>query len=308
MAVVSVGEIWQRRRSALRNGNLVHYLMWKVICDNPADGTPTAIGADGIPQTGAVFVDVYGNTATLTAQDCQPSSGADRVFEVQIEFTQDAPGALDDNPLNQPPTFRFDYAEKTEPYFQDMSTNGPGGTPVPVVNSAGDAFDQYQQREAGELTVIMGRNEATHDAVADDAYSHTVNIGIVTLDGNEFADGTLKLSPIAAVKSSKTLKSGAVINYYAKTYTFKARKPQQGPSGQVSGWLDALLDVGYSYSVGDKTKGTQTTRPVMIDGMPAKKPWPLDGSGNMKPNASDLPATLTFEPYATKDWSALNLS
>lgn len=42
--------------------------------------------------------------------------------------------------------------------------------------------------------------------------------------------------------------------------------------------------------------------------MPLAKPWPLDDKGNAKPNASDTPATLDYQPYTSMDWSPLRFS
>jgi hypothetical protein len=69
------------------------------------------------------------------------------------------------------------------------------------------------------------------------------------------------------------------------------------------------LDVGFNSLVGDKTLNTQTLRPIVdAAGLPIKKPWPLDGSGNKKLNATDTPAVLSFAPYFSMDWTPLNFS
>jgi hypothetical protein len=296
MSIVSVGELWDRRRTSYRDYLLVHYLMYQVVCDNGSDGTATAAGAAGIPRPGDAFVDPYENVAYLTGIEVDPRNGADRVFEIQVEFTTLNPSAPNDNPLLQPPGYTFTYNEQTSAYFTD---NTPG-TPKQVVNSAGDPFETFMQRETGELQVVMTRNEATHDAVAMDAYGHTINTAVVTLDGNNFDIGTLKLSPIQATKSQKTLRTGEVVNYYAKTYTFKARH---------EGWHDMPLDIGFNELVGTKTKNTQNLRRIVdSNGNPVTKPWALNGSGVKMPNATDTPATLDFQPYIPMDWSGLSLT
>jgi hypothetical protein len=301
MAVVSVQPIHERRRSSYRDFKTVHYLLWLVTCDQPTDGPATAIVANGVPQYGTAFVNVDGSVAYLTGIDVDVRGNSDRHFEVMVEFTYD-PTAPDDNPLNQPWGFSWSYQETTEPYFIDQSTNGPPvngvNTGAPVVNSAGEAFEQFMQREKGLLTITMTRNEASHDAAADDAYSNTVNLNDVTLDGATLLAGKVKLSPIAAVKSYKKLRSGTTLTYYAKTYVFKARH---------EGWLDAPLDVGFNELTGNKTLNTQSLRPIVdSNGMPIKKPWPLDGTGKKKPNATDSPNALSFQPYTKMDWTALN--
>lgn len=296
--IVAVEPIWERRRSQYRVNKMTHYLMWLVTSDDGNDGPALAILADGIPDPGTAFVDADGNVAYLSGLDVDPRAGSDRHFEVQAEFTTLDPSAPDDNPLNQPPGFTWSYQESTENYFQDntpVSATPPG--PYQVTNSAGEAFEQFLQRENGMLTITMTRNEATNNAAANDAYSHTINQGAVSLDGTSFGVGILKLSPIGAVKSFKTLRDGTALTYYAKTYVFKCK---------TAGWDDKPLDVGFNSLVGNTTTNTQSLRRIIdANGNPVTKPWPLDGSGNKKPNATDTPFVLDFKPYKTADWTAL---
>ena len=292
MAIKDVQPIHPRRRASYRDGKFTYYLLWLVTSDTQYDGPAAAIIAPGIPPPGSIFIN-GGKKAYLTGLDVDPRDNSDRHFEVQAEFTTD--DIEDDNPLHQPPTYSWSYQEATEPYFIDESTNGADGKGVPVVNSVGDAFEQFMQRESGTLTITVGRNEANYDAASDDQYGHTVNKFPVTLDGTTYDTGTLKLSPISAVKSSKKVRTGETIVYYAKTYIFKARH---------EGWHDAPLDVGYNTSVGDKTKNNQSIVPIVdANGLPLKTPWPLNGAGKKKPNATDKPAVLDFQPYKSMDWT-----
>lgn len=300
MAVVAVQPIFERRRSTFRNNVLAHFLMWLVTCDNGNDGPAAAIEADGLPSAGDVFIDNRGNVAYLTALDAEPRSPSDRHFEVQAEFDTISPSTPDDNPLNQPPMYAWSYENTTEAYFTDNSTNGPQGGGVQVTTSAGEAFEQLPTRDTGVLVITMTRNEATHDAAGDDQYSNTVNAGPVVLDGTTYATGTLKMSPITAVKSVKTMRSGLPVTYYTRTFTFKAKH---------QGWHDRPLDVGFNYSVGQTATNTQNLRRIVDgQGMPVTKPWPLNGKGAAMPNASDPPAVLDFQPYTSMDWSALKLT
>lgn len=274
--------------------------MWLVTCDNGNDGPAAAIEADGIPTAGDVFIDPMGYIAYLSGLDAQPRANSDRHFEVQAQFDTLSPSTPDDNPLNQAATFSWSYENTTTSYFTDNSTNGPNGGGVPVTTSAGEAFEQLPTRDTGILVITMTRNEATHDAAADDQYSNTVNAGPVILDGTTYATGTLKMSPITAVKNIKTMRTGLPITYYARTFTFKAKH---------EGWHDRPLDVGFNYSVGDVAKNTQNLRRICDgQGMPVAKPWPLDGKGNAKPNASDPAAVLDFQPYTSMDWTPLKFT
>jgi len=303
MAVTLVQPLQDRRRSSFRDGKYVHYLLWLVTTDTITDGPAAAILAAGIPTPGSVFIDTAGNLAYLSGKDADPRASSTLHFEVNCEFTTLDPAAPDDNPLHQQPGWAFSYTEGTENYFTDKSpagtTNAAGQVgPFVVVNSAGDTFEQFKTRERGELQITLTRNEATNDAVGNDAYSHTINTQVVSLDGNEFAVGTLKLSPIAATKQTKTLRTGITVTYYAKTYVLKARH---------EGWHDMPLDVGFNELTGSTVDNTQSVQPIVDDvGLPVTKPWPLDGLGNAKPNITDAPAVLDFQPYSPAEFTPLN--
>jgi hypothetical protein len=302
MSVTDVQPIHPRRRSSWRNGTLIHTLLWLVTCDSQFDGPAVAIFADGIPQNGDVLVDGDSNVCPLTGIDVDPRNSADRIFEVLCEFTAAADNNTDTNPLDQPWDYAYSYNESTEPYFIDRSDpDGDSGTNnKPCVTSAGEAFQQFMTRERGELTITLTRNVASHNAAALDVYSHTINMATITIDGNGFATGVLKISPISAKKNVQKNKDGTSTTYYTQTLTFKARH---------QGWHDRPLDVGFNQLVGKKSNNTLSLQPIVdANGLQVTKPWPLNGSGAAMLNITDLPFTLDFEPYfAHQDWSALNI-
>jgi hypothetical protein len=248
-----------------------------------------------------VFVDIVGNVAALTSIDVDLHGNGDRQFEVLCEFDTTT-GLSQDNPLDAPWGYNYTYQESTENYFIDRSDpNGDTGTTnKPVVNSAGDAFQQFMTRENGMLAITITRNVSSYSPAALDVYKHTVNMAAVTIDGTQYAIGTLKLSPITATKNTVTLQDMTVVTYYAETLTLKARH---------EGWNQTVLDVGFNTLVGSKANNTQKLQPIMdANGNPITKPWPLDGTGNAKPNATDTPANLTFSPYfAFQDWTPLGI-
>lgn len=299
MAVVSVKERHERRRSSYRDGKMVHTLVFLVTCDDIADGPAAAISASAVPGPGSWLL--TSPPARLSGKDCDPVQASGLHFDVLTEFTTPDPTAPPENPLDRPPEYSWGSADTTEPYFIDQSTNGPNGSGVPVVNTAGDAFESFLERERGEMTITMSRNEATHDAATADAYSHTVNKSSVMLDGTTFAAGTLKLSPITAQKVKEKLSDNTVVTYYKRTFLFKARH---------AGWRDHPLDIGFSEL---KTRRSVldpvATKPIVdSNGLNVTKPYPLDGAGHKKPNATDTAAVLEFQPYTEKDWTPLAIT
>jgi hypothetical protein len=303
MSVVSVKPLHERQRSQYRDSKFAYSLVWLVVCSEITDGSATALHADGIPVAGDVFIDVAGNVAALTSIDVDLHGNGDRQFEVLCEFDTTVGGDNDDNPLDQPWGYNYTYQESTENYFIDRSDpNGDTGTAnKPVVNSAGDAFQQFMTRENGMLVITLTRNVSSYSPANLDQYKHTVNMAPVTIDGTSYATGTLKLSPITATKNTVTLKNLTTVTYYAETLTFKARH---------EGWNQTVLDVGFHTLVGTKSNNTQSIQPIVdANGTPVTTPWPLDGTGHAKPNSTDTPANLTFSPYfAFLDWTPLSIS
>jgi hypothetical protein len=68
-------------------------------------------------------------------------------------------------------------------------------------------------------------------------------------------------------------------------------------TAQIPGWYDVIDDRGLNQLV--TVSGNKVLQPITKGGTPAKpdRPWPLNGSGAAKPNATDTPYSLIFQPY-----------
>jgi hypothetical protein len=292
MAVVSVKEMHQKRRSSIKGGKVAHTRAFLVTTDAITDGTAVALVAPGVPAYGDPHPLDTG--CTVNSVEAEPMNDSSNHFEVTVEYAAgDGSFAVVDNPLNRPPEVSWNANESTCAYFLDHSD-----PPKPVVNSAGEPFDQFLERETGELGITITMNEASFDAAAADEFSHTVNAGPVLIDKTTFAEGTLKLSPITATKVTELVETNGVaekFTYYRKTYNLKARK---------DGWKEKPYDVGLNEQVGDPKAGFKLRPIVDATNAPVKKPWPLDGKGkkqNGDPN--NTPVTLEFQPYKSVGWT-----
>jgi hypothetical protein len=302
MAVVSVKEQHQRRRSSYRDGRAAHTRVFLVITDDITDGTAVAINATDGTTTVPGPADSYGGVA-FSGKDAQPVQDSGNHFEVTVEFSERDPDDQqnDVHPLDRPWEVSWSSNDSTAPYFMDKSP-----VPKPVVNTAGDAFDQFLERETGSMVITVTRNEEYHDAAEADTYSHTSNAEGITIDGTFYPTGTLKLSPIHASKHVEKVTINGFeefVTYYRKTYTFKAQR---------EGWKDRPLDVGTNEikEVIESISGTPTLvkklRPITdSQGLIVKKPWPLDGTGKKKLNPTDPAEELEFTPFTEKSWAAL---
>ena len=302
MAVKTVNERFQGRRSEWRNGKLVHLQEWLVTCDDKADGPAVAIAADdnkGNKIPGPNDAPDYDPTASLTALIATPHHENERKFVVQAEFTSTSFGVSITDPLQRPPEISYAGTDATEPYFIDRSD-----TPKRVVNSAGDPFSRFLDRETGEISFTITVNEATFNTVTMDSFKHTVNAAPVTVDGVTYDTGTLKLGVPTAVKTTERVQSDVgdvfeIVTFYRVTYPVKAR---------ADGWDDSEVDEGLNELIpnADPSKPAKL-KPILDSGtsLQTDQPQLLDGAGRKKqpgPGGTITPTTVTFKPYRSTDF------
>jgi hypothetical protein len=301
MAVLRVKELHQRRRSTIRDGKLVHLRVWLAVTDDIHDGTAVALVADDGTNRIPFYKEQYPGrpTCLVSSIEANPVQKSGKHFEVQVEYTDTDLEAIPVHPLEREPDISVGASEGTAPYFMDCSD-----PPKPVTTSTGEAFDQFFERETGELTITYTSNAADFNMNEMETYSHTVNLDAVILDyTNVFAPGTLKLSPITAAKTTETW-MGSEVTYYKRTCILKARR---------QGWRDKPLDVSLNETVEEQdiingsTLIVKKLKPILDkSGAPVRKPYPLDGAGKRKPSATDKAAELDFKPYTEKPFGPLN--
>lgn len=307
MAVLSVKEKTDRRRSSYKDGKVTHVRVFQVKLDDPRDGTAVALtandGTNRIPSPG----DNYRGTSVSSIEaDPVPNSAVH--FEVTVESTDGDIEQFETHPLSRPAQISWSGSETTEPYFMDEGDDQEESKPV--VNTALDPLEQFLERERGEMVITITRNEDYHDAAEADEYSHTTNLDYVTIGTTTFAPKTLKLSPIQAATATESWQ-GLTVEFYQKTYTLKARR---------QGWDDKPLDLGFN-ELFEATVTGQNGQPQIVkrkrpivdaNGLPVKKPVPLDGAGkalvllpSMLPTETVVP--LRFRPYRKVSWAPINL-
>ena len=301
MAVKSVKERTERRRSSYRDGKTVHTRVFLVECTASTDGTAVALnatdGATTVPGPGDYFHGV-----PFSGKDADAVANSSRHFDVTVEYSATGEPEQDDlHPLDRAPEVTFGADNLTESYFIDKSD-----PPKPVVNSAGESPEQFLERERGELVITFVRNVDYWDAQVMESYGNTVNADHVVIDGATYPPTTLRLLTPTASRQVETVRVGGVprtVTFYRATFIIKAR---------AAGWNDRLIDVGYnelittSQVVNGKTVIVKKLQPIYDRAVGTlRKPWPLDGNGRKKPNPGDTPATLDFKPYEERSWGPL---
>lgn len=117
---------------------------------------------------------------TVKAWDDQDSV-VGTIWQVQVDYSDRTDFQ---NPLSVPAEITWDFADATQTYFLD---NSP--TPKPVVNSAGQPFEQLLERETGTVVVTYKKNVAAFSPATaitycgDGTNGKAVNNDAFTIDG-----------------------------------------------------------------------------------------------------------------------------
>ena len=312
MAVVSVK--WQghlSRSGEQPDGAATAEEYFAIVCDADTDTTAVQGAADpttGLraptygyahPTTGAL----YCNTTEYTPMQ----QNTRRVFQCRAMYTDQ----FEQNPLTAPPAIAWDFSEDGEtPFFIDCtpsSVTGPNGQPgpQPVLNTAGERFQDFLTRKGGTITATFAVNLAPSAAASMAqtlvAYLYPVpatNSTAITFDGLSVSVGQVLMLGANITDLQKTKIYGTLVQY--RTVTFKLAFKNV--------WTYTVDDRGFNQKA---TVGSNTSlQPVPVNPAVAMSPggWPLDGHGKAKPNITDAPAPLTFYPYPQMTYAPFNFS
>src|SRR5436305_1260089 len=107
MAIKSVKERHQQRRTSYRDGKITHIREWLVECDDKNDGT--AVAVTGVPSPGTSHP--KDEKAKLSAMEAQPLEQSELIFVVQTEYTGIGFGAEVVSPLDRKPDVSYSYTD-----------------------------------------------------------------------------------------------------------------------------------------------------------------------------------------------------
>ncbi|MEM9414496.1 MAG: hypothetical protein AAGA29_03340, partial [Planctomycetota bacterium] len=278
MSVISVKEKHQDRRAMrTRSGSKEYTRVFQVETDDINDGPAVAVDAAGVPASG----DTY-NGVMFSEKDAAPVDGDDTLFEVTVSYSNSGGSqAQDEDPLARPADVSFEGSETTEPFFRDVNDKR-------VINSAGEPFHDFLDRIRSIGSILIERNEATFDDVLMESFRDTTNDATVTIKGNGYAAGTLKMGAVTAKERTEN-----DVTYWRVRYPISKNR---------DGWLIRVEDRGFSERLGNDLK------PILdAAGNQVALPWPLNGAGTKRFNPADLPAIIDFDAYESKSWAPLGL-
>lgn len=168
---------------------------------------------------------------------------------------------------------------------------------APILNSAGDPFDEPVTVDDSRSVITVERNELVKyvagtggggsvgfDPTLAERYRDKVNAS----PWNGFAAKTVKCSGITT--GNQQYDSNAQVWYYTVSYVFEINRDT---------WVKHLLDQGFNVLVSGKPT------PVMSKGQRVEEPVLLDGSGNQLTTGS--PVFRSFDAYPSDDFSVFNI-
>lgn len=198
----------------------------------------------------------------------------------ECEATYGAWEQKNEDPLENEPRIQFGGVQREKRLEKDIDGN-------PIVNSAGDPFQQDTIRDDSRLTITVQRNEAYGDlslfAQIRDKLNSTPFFG--------FDPGRVKAAPPEGVLKRHPKVTGQL--YWEVTYRFDVALDDDD-----LGWDVEYLDAGY------RKLDAGTKKDIIRSNKPVSDPIALDGNGDELGDTDD-PVYLRFPIYAREDFAAL---
>jgi hypothetical protein len=309
MAVTQVS--WQAhlsRSGVQTTGELYAEEYFLIKCDGDTDST-TVQGA----AAGGTTAPIYGAAHPAAAMYCNfteyrpVQNETRRAFQCRAQYTDEVPV----DPLTAPADIQWDFSEAGElPYFLDCtpsSVTGPNGEngPQPVVNSAGDKFQDYLTRATGDVvgtyTVNMVPTLAGLRAGQVIPYVKPVpamNSDSFSFDGQSITQYQARIKGVRIGGIQVALVNGSKVYYRSVGTTLAFRDD----------WRLKIDDRGTRFLNANNVLQPIGGLSIVPNDTANTLGWPLDGDGNAKPNRTDDPAQLTFYPYPPMPFSGFGFA
>lgn len=258
-----------------------------IVLGTDSDSCIDVLADAGIPQTGATHPDYSAmKVVNVVCTQIMEHENADNqlAFKVVASYSS-AFSAIQRAtvPLSRDADYSYSGTTEVDEIYIDYSS-----TPKLVQNSAGDKFENQPQGLKPAQVVTITRNEATYSAGTYYSYIGSLNSNTITINGESFTAAKCRMDSISATYETEVI-NGTTYNYWQVTYVI-ALNPNT--------WRSVVYDTGYNKLVSGKKRPIEDGT-----GLAVQTPWPLDGTGAPKTNATDTPATITFKIYPEVSWS-----
>lgn len=278
---------------------------WAVVLAD-AKTRPTIDTVSGLPKIGAAH-STHGNLYAAEIAFSQ-REGHSRVWDVSVKYdrkSEDARKEGEDG--NEGNITALEWGSAT--HAADLVADSVTG--APVLNSAGDPFEDAISSEVSDLQISFTRGEKTAN-LSKVLLSGSINKADITVLGHTFPKHTARVE----VRIRDTLDTSARYRYEV-SYTITARTTNvsesalTGSGGGVGtlrniGFDVAVLDAGFQYLDADGEKVKFVVADAEGNLSEPQQPQLLNGSGGALP-ANGLPRIAVFSIYPEGDWTALHL-
>lgn len=243
------------------------------------DAESASDGSNTIPTIGAAWSS--GDPAKVKGRNATKGEQDQHTYEVTVSYSSES-GSVEtiENPLARPTDYSYEDESVTEPYFRDTDD-------APVVNSAGDDFQDLPERERVVGNITITRNVATFNDATAQGYRDKINNADKTINGVTYLARVLRIRSWTATGPHEEND----VTFWTETIKIGKR---------VDTWDDFFEDRGLN-----ELEGGQPKPITDADGQAIQLPYPLDGSGAKKANATDAPAIITRKPYAAVTFPSL---
>ena len=136
-------------------GRRTYTVRFETLSFDTADTLTADDGTTTVPSIGDAWA--AGKSAKATSKEAS-STGDQLEVQVTVGYSSKAEDQQQtiENPLARPTQYSYEDGEEAEPYFRDTDD-------LPVVNSAGDDFQDLPQRAVSRGYVTVTRNVASYN-------------------------------------------------------------------------------------------------------------------------------------------------
>jgi hypothetical protein len=270
-----------------------------VVMDSASDTATAAMAAVGIPLFTPHPDDPGMVAQQFGAKFIQDSTYA---FEVVVTFASQTTTQTASDPLEQPAQVDISGSEVKIPLVRDMITG------LPVLNSAGDSFDQPISTTIYDELIRITVNLDEIDTETYNQYRGAVNADefVITLpDGSErtIFEGCAKMGNILATYKFQNGRNYwqvvfPIYNRYATAVDIANRV-----DGKIRPWKRNILDEGYN-----EIAETMKVPIYLDDGKRPASPQLLDENGARITTDPAVPHYLFISDYVELPFGSLNLT
>lgn len=252
-----------------------------------------------VPQPGDKYVELDANWNVVHTNDHVVCVGS-RVFQSDPEnlrnWTVVAEYAGETDPVAQPHDVKWGHVPYQAHLLTEVEALPPNEAPRPILNTAGDPFQEGAIYDADRFEVAIVKNVISFNPVAAKEYHNTVNDATVLAAQHPpgFPAGTCKIK-----LSAERIRRSSNTDFYWQVVAMIEINPD--------GWDLKVRNAGYEYLPGGVKAKKQniSLHPRYFARPSPMSPQLLKPNGDLALPEEPIPDPLVFRRYRRKDWTEL---